>query len=194
MKHLCGKCSPKHRGLVAKSDDASMIQWLNDLKENDPEEYGKVLAAAEPGPGQKYSKFNLTQYMESQMARKVRGIREDQEAMQWSRYLKYHTEEICEQDRMSVAECRASWVRDMQSGDFEKRDIFCRKTGAWESRDHVWVTVGAKRYKKKEEEDVRIVARVHSTANGSEGAAMAAQARMANFVSFTGQFSMKGSP
>ena len=163
-----------------------MIQWLNDLKETSPEEYQKVLAAAEPKPGQNYSKFNLTQYKETHMARKVRGIRENQEAMQWHRYLKFHTKELDPPDKMTEAECRASWLKDLQGPDYEKRDMFCRKTYRWEPRDIVWVTTGANRYKKKEEEDARHVSRVHSTANGSEAAASAALGRMANFVTLTG--------
>lgn len=186
MKHLCGKCGSKHRGLVAKTDDAAMIQWLNEVKETNPEEYQKVLAAAEPGPGQRYSKFNLTQYAEARIGRKVRGVREDQEAMQFARYLQYHTTEIQEHDRMTSSECRAAWMRDIQGPDFEKRDVFCRKTGKWEPRDHIWVTTGAKRYKKKEEEDSRQVARIHSSGNGTEAAASAAFARMSNFVCLSG--------
>ena len=149
------KCSQKHRGIVAKTEDASMINWLNDLKENEPEEYVKVLQAAEPGPGQKYSKFNLTMYKETQYAKKIRGVRENQEAMTWSRYLKYHTEEICPEDRMQPAECRASWIKDMSTEDFEKHDIFSKKTGNFEKRDIVWVTTGNNdtRRKKKRNPD-----------------------------------------
>lgn len=188
------KCSQKHRGIVAKTEDASMINWLNDLKENEPEEYVKVLQAAEPGPGQKYSKFNLTMYKETQYAKKIRGVRENQEAMTWSRYLKYHTEEICPEDRMQPAECRASWIKDMSTEDFEKHDIFSKKTGNFEKRDIVWVTTGKQRYKKKEEEESRSVQRIHSSQTGSDSAAASARQRMQNFVTLSGDRGFDGPP
>ena len=164
-----------------------MINWLNNLKDENQAEYSKVLSAAEPGPGQRYSKFNLTQYKEQHMARKVRGVREDQEGMTFERYMKYHTEEIEEQDRMSPTECRAAWLRDLAGPDHEKKDVYSKKNQKYEARDIVWVTIGGpKRYKKKEEEESRSVDRVHSTASGSDSVATAAFKRMQNFVTLSG--------
>ena len=189
VKGCCMKCSGKHRTIVAKTDDPNMVQWLTDLKDSNPVEYSKVLQAAEPKAGQKYSKFNLTAYHEQHVGRKVRGHKEEDEAMTWPRYCQYHMEEITDpNDRMTLQECRASWLRDLQGPDAEKRDFYCRKRQAWESRDVVWVNTGKPvRYKKKEEEEARMVQRTHQSQSGADSVAAAAFSRMQNFVSMSGQ-------
>ena len=188
VKGLCGKCSAKHRTILAKTTDPTMISWFTDLKDGNPQEYAKVLSAAEPKAGQRYSKFNLTAYHEQHVGRKVRGQREDQEAMVWARYLQFHTEEITDpDDRMTPLECRASWLRDLQGPDAEKREFWSKKRQKWEERDVVWVTIGGpKRYKKKEEEESRSVQRTHTTQSGADSVAAAAYSRMQNFVSMEG--------
>ncbi|CAJ1457594.1 unnamed protein product [Effrenium voratum] len=181
VRGLCQKCALKHRALCAKSGDQEVLQWFNTLKDSDGPEYRKVLAAAEPHPGQRYSKFNLTSYREEKTQKKQRGEREEEEAMSWTRYLAFHTEDLALPDRMSASEARAAWLRDPK----ERIPVFVRKLNRWEERDHVWVaTKGRKRWKAKLDEDSRTACRAHQSQTGSEQAAASVLGRLGNFVTF----------
>lgn len=62
-----------------------------------------------------------------------------------------------------------------------------RKSGQWEWRDHVWVTLGGQvRWKGKQEEEARSAVRAHQVNSGSDQAAAAAFQRVGNFVTFGG--------
>ena len=182
---LCPACSLKHRNVLSKTQDQAIVTWFVNLATEDEEEYRKILAQSVPDHGAKRSKFSLTQYREESLQRKTRGEREGQILMDFTRYLKYHTEEIFPlSDRMTPSEVKTAWLRDVQGSDFERRQEFSKKTGKMETRDYVWQKVGqTERYKLKEEESSIRLGRI-AEGNGSDHALTVAQKRFegAKFV------------
>ena len=181
VKGHCHKCSLRHRNILAKTPDQAMVSWFLSLMVDDPAEYRKVLESSGPECGQRKSRFSLTQYREKTKQKKIRGEEQGMELMDFSRYIKFHCDEVWpESERMTKSEARASWLRDLQGPDFERREIYSKKSGKTELRDFVWEKVtGPRRFKRREEEESRSSSRIQES-NGSETAIAAAQKRLAS--------------
>lgn len=101
-------------------------RWLKNLLRDDPEEYWAVFKrfrdetkGIKGGRGHKKAFTSLT-YKEVDEVKKRSRLGTDFEAMTLSRYIQYFRDEAPEDERLTEAECRLAWMKDRNSGNFEK--------------------------------------------------------------------------
>ena len=79
-------------------------------------------------------KFSVLQYREGEEHKRRQTLKSGYELMTQPRYTQYFTQEVPEEDQLTIPEARLGWVRDKRSGAFEQD----------RSRSSVVVTVDGK--------------------------------------------------
>lgn len=104
-------------------------------------------------------------------------LSDEYELMDWHRYHQYFTEEAPVGDRLTPADARLSWAREIAAarhGEVVKRNRLNRKTGLMELRDHLYVETRMKMSKEHIQAHRKQAAMVETRSNATEQAGLGA--------------------
>jgi hypothetical protein len=141
----CPACSIAWRNLEKQCVEDGLAEWIASVKTGDLVKYTAILrdytrTVPPPGKGKKRNKFDVVQYQETSKEKKSSKLRVGWEAMTFGRYCQFHMS-LPEPDNMTLPDCRMAWSRDLSDKDVEheKMEVFVRKSGKREVREHVYV-------------------------------------------------------